>query len=62
MADFDLKVTENDGVILVTTNGYLITIITNAIPMSILNLLKSKFTAMFVDKINNTNKEVKHYV
>ena len=23
MADFDLKVTENDGVILVTTNGYL---------------------------------------
>ena len=46
----------------ITTDGYLITIITNAIPMSILNLLKSKFTAMFVDKINNTNKGVKHYV
>ena len=46
----------------ITTDGYLITIITNAIPMSILNLLKSKFTFMFVDKINNTNKGVKHYV
>ena len=30
--------------------------------MSILNLLKSKFTFMYVDKINNTNKGVKHYV
>ena len=37
----------------ITTDGYLISIITNAIPMSILNLLKSKFTAMFID---NTNK------
>ena len=46
----------------ITTDGYLITIITNAIPMSILNLLKSKFTFMYVDKINNTNKGVKHYV
>ena len=46
----------------ITTDGYLITIITNAIPMSILNLLKSKFTFMYTDKINNTNKGVKHYV
>ena len=46
----------------ITTDGYLITIITNAIPMSILNLLKSKFTFMYVVKINNTNKGVKHYV
>ena len=46
----------------ITTDGYLITIIPNAIPMSILNLLKSKFTFMYVDKINNTNKGVKHYV
>ena len=46
----------------ITTDGYLITIITNAIPMSILNLLKSKFTFMYVDKINNTNKRVEHDV
>lgn len=42
----------------ITTDGYLTTIITNAIPMSILNLLKSKFTFMYIDKINNTNKGV----